>query len=82
MKYWAVIVAALAIAGCEQKKAGGDTAGSGDTTAAAADMTDEQVDEADIPVQEDFEDEAEQQITADSLDDEIAKLEAEISGGE
>ena len=77
MKYAILVIGLLAIAGCEQKKS--DGAGGGEP-AAATNMTDDQVDEADVPVEEDFEEEAETQITADSLDDEVAKLEQEISG--
>lgn len=36
---------------------------------------------ADIPTEQDFEDEAEQKITAGNLDDELGKLEKEITEG-
>jgi hypothetical protein len=51
------------------------TAPKGPTTAAATD----DMDKADIPVAEDFEEEAEKAINEDNLDDEVAKLEKEIT---
>ena len=41
-------------------------------------MTDDQVDKADIPVEEDFEEEAQGQINEDNLEDQVAALEKEI----
>jgi hypothetical protein len=52
-------------------KSGSSAAKGGDTTAAA-----------DVPTEEDFEDEAEKAVTADSLDAEVAKLEKEIESGD
>jgi hypothetical protein len=72
-------------AGCDEgANSGGDKgAGTGKaTTTAAADakpMTDAELEKAEIPVPEDFEDDAEKEITEDNLDDELAKLEKEIS---
>ena len=65
----------LALAACDETKDPAPATG----TAAPAAMTDEQLDAADIPVEEDFEEEAAAQINADNLDDEVAKLEAEIA---
>jgi hypothetical protein len=50
--------------------------GSGPTTAASADAD---LDKEDIPVAEDFEEEAEKAINEDNLDDELAKLDKEIT---
>ena len=41
-------------------------------------LTDEQVDTADLPVVEDFEEEANNEINEDNLDDKVAALEKEI----
>ncbi|MEZ4227132.1 MAG: hypothetical protein R3B13_39705 [Polyangiaceae bacterium] len=81
---FASVLVALAAFGCEKKEeptpaaapapaasiaAPSDTAGAEPTAAA---------DEGDIPTEEDFEDEAEQQITASNLESELDKLEKEI----
>lgn len=52
----------------------------GDTKPASADMSDTDIDGAEIPVPEDFEEEAEKKVTKDSLEAEVKKLEEEIAG--
>ena len=69
----------LALAACDEK-AGSGAAPTATTQAETPKaMTDAELDAADIPVVEDFEDEAAAEITADTLDAEVAKLEEAIS---
>ncbi len=71
----------LAFVACDaDKSAAGDTAASATTAEAAAEMTDEQIDAAEIPVEEDFEDAAAAAINSDNLDDQLDALEKEIEG--
>jgi hypothetical protein len=63
----------LLLAACDEKPG---AAGDGEKAKA---MTDAELDAADIPVVEDFEDEALKEIDADNLDAEVAKLEAAIN---
>jgi hypothetical protein len=72
---------ALLLLACEQKSdaPAGPTNTRGATTVAAAPMTAAPVAAADdIPTEEDFEEEAAKEITADNLESEIEKLEKEI----
>ncbi len=72
----------ILLAACEQKKADGGAAAGSSAAAAPAEMSDEQVDTAELPVEEDFEDEATEQIDEENVDDEVAKLAAEIESAE
>jgi hypothetical protein len=81
-----LVAIALALGACDKQDepkqsspstpaAQGDKSGATEPASAQADDT------ADIPTQQDFEDEAEQQITAQNLEDELDKLEKEIGEG-
>ena len=53
----------------------GSASGKGPTTAAS---TEDPMDKEDIPVPEDFEEDAEKAVTDDTVDDEVEKLDKEI----
>ena len=77
------LTAALAMlfaVACEQKTDGGDKAGADKGAAATpASVTDDQIDNApDLPVEEDYEEEAAKEITEENLDEKVAALEKEI----
>lgn len=76
---WLLAMATVVVA-CEPEKGSTDAASSAPSAAAEAKLSDEQLDTAEVPVDEDFEDEAEASITADNLDDQVAALEDELSG--
>ncbi len=82
MKLFATILiaASLLAFGC-QKKDKTEGAGTTSTPATAAAPATSAVASADdaIPTEEDFEDEAEQKVTAQNADDELDKLEKEIT---
>ena len=70
----------LSLAACDKKEAPAPAAapaGTAATPTTAAEATAEARDE--MPVEEDFEDEAEQKITAENAEAELDKLEKEIS---
>lgn len=69
--YFAALAAAFALAGCEDKKPAAPAAPPGGTSAPAAAQDD-------VPTEEDFEEEAEKEITEANLDGELDKLEKEI----
>jgi hypothetical protein len=54
------------------------TSSEGQPAPSAAVLTDEALDTAQIPVKEDFEEQAKQAINEDNLDEQLAKLEKEI----
>lgn len=58
----------------------GDSASPAPSATAAAKLpeSDTEVDKADVPVEEDFEGEAQKAINGDNLDDEVAKIAKEI----
>ena len=68
----------LAIAACDGGDKGGDKGGDADKGGDKKAMTDDDIEKADIPVEEDFEEEAQKDITADNLDAKVAELEGEI----
>jgi len=68
------LVLALAAGACEK---GGDR-GTEAAPSASAPLTDEAVDQARIPVKEDFEEEALKEINENNLEAEVAKLEQAI----
>jgi hypothetical protein len=82
-----ILATVLTFAACDQGKEGpggkststptSAAAPKGPTTGAAA--ANDDVDKEDIPVAEDFEEEAEKAVTDDNLDDEVAKMEKEIN---
>jgi len=79
MKRPAIVAStALLLAACNS----GGTSSTGSkatSSAAAAELTDEQVEKAEIPVEEDFEDEAFKAIDADNVDDKVAAIESEMN---
>lgn len=80
----AMTIAALVVfGGCDggEKKGDADSPKDKPAASAAADVSDEAVDAAEIPTEEDFEDEAFEAINADNLDAEVDKLAAEIDEG-
>ncbi len=79
---WGLLcVACLSLNACD-KASNADTSAAPTTSASAEKVpsSDEDIDKADIPVPEDFDGEAATKITDENLDDELAKLEAEIDG--
>ena len=79
---WGLLcVACLSLNACD-KASNADTSAAPATSAPAETVpsSDEDIDKADIPVPEDFDGEAATKITDENLDDELAKLEAEIDG--
>ena len=92
MKYLTIItflclLATACDSGQKTDKPTGDTkakatATSEDSAAVAAKEPDAEMDNEDIPVAADFEEKAETEITKDNLDDELAKLEKEVAGGD
>jgi len=73
---FAVLVTVFA---CNQQESEPQTTEATEATEAMA-LTDEAVDEADLPVKEDFEDEAFEAIDEDNLESQIDALEKEIAG--
>ena len=67
-----LLLAALAFVACDDK--------SEVTPTAVSKMSDEQVASSDVPVPEDFEEQAAKEITVENVEDEVNKLEAEING--
>jgi hypothetical protein len=67
------VVFPLAVVSCEKGETKPDV-----TPAASAPLTDEAVDQAAIPVKEDFEEEAYAAINEDNLEEQIDSLEKEI----
>jgi hypothetical protein len=81
MKRTALMSAFLLLfaAACDSGGKGGGADGKPtDKTADSKPLTDDQVDSADLPVEEDFEEEATKEINEDNLDDQVAALEKEI----
>jgi hypothetical protein len=73
-KYLACIVLSGAVlAACTKQSSDSAAAAS-----ASAALTDEAVDQAPIPVKEDFEEQARRTITVDNLDDQVSQLEKQI----
>lgn len=68
--------------GCEEggapPKGGSPTTSKSAAPATSGAMSDADVDKADVPVEEDFEEEAEKALNEENLDDEVAKLQKEI----
>ncbi len=84
IKIACVALAAIALTGCpaETKPVGG-ASGSASASGASAvgsagPLSDAQLDEVDIPTEQEFEEEAEKKISADNYLDELDKLEGEI----
>lgn len=84
MKTIAILFCAFALVGCDKKNEG-QTASSASATpsapASSAPVTSALAtasNDSDVPSEEDFEDEAEKDITADTLDKELAAIQKEI----
>ena len=67
----------LALVACEEKA---KTTAADAAPAASAPLTDEAVDQAAVPVKEEFEEEAQTAITEDNVESEVDRLEKEIEG--
>ncbi len=83
---WLVLGAAVALAACDKKEdaspsksdMSGATTTAPTTSAAATETTAAAEDGEGLPTEADFENEAEQKITAANMEDELDKLEKEI----
>jgi hypothetical protein len=75
-----LVALSLALAACDKKEEPTSTpaSGAGEKTSGATLPAAAQADTADIPTEADFEEEAEQQITAANMESELARLEKEI----
>lgn len=73
-----LFVALVTVFACNQQESEPKTNEATEATEAMA-LTDEAVDETDLPVKEDFEDEAFQAVDEDNLESQIDALEKEIS---
>jgi hypothetical protein len=76
--FWIASCVLLLVA-CDEPKPTGGAPTAGNTAQAPKAMTDAELDAADIPVVEDYEEEAAKEIDADNLDAEVAKLEEAIT---
>ena len=87
MRYFAIIASlALAMTACSKdeaptKKAATTAATAKPTAKVAAKDPDADLDNEDIPVAADFEEKAEKEITETNLEEELAKLEKELTTG-
>ncbi len=84
MKRLVVVLALAALMVACEKDPPAPTGSSGEPPRASADPTPPKTDReegAEIPTEQDFEDEAAQKITAENLEEELAKLEKEIDQG-
>ena len=70
-------ICALALGACSKQSADKNAEAAASASAAVA-MTDDALDEAPIPVKEDFEEQARQTITADNVDEQLDQLEKQI----
>jgi uncharacterized lipoprotein YajG len=68
-----ISLCALALAACSKQPTPTETVAS-----AEAPMTDEALDQANVPVKEDFEEQASREVTEENLDDQLAQLEKQI----
>ncbi|HEY6726770.1 MAG TPA: hypothetical protein VI197_22205 [Polyangiaceae bacterium] len=79
---WMTLAAALALAACKkQETEQTPEAQTPDTQPAkAAELSEAAIEQADVPVKEDFEEEAQKAIDEDNLESQIDALEKEIAG--
>ena len=75
IKHSLLIGFSVAVLGACQKSPSDDKA---QAAASAAPMSDDAIDKAQIPVKEDYEEQARQTITADNLDEQLGQLEKQI----
>jgi uncharacterized lipoprotein YajG len=68
-----VLACALALAACSKQPSPTETVAS-----AEAPLTDEALDQANVPVKEDFEELASREVTEENLDDQLAQLTQQI----
>ncbi len=73
-----VAAAALMVTACDS--GGGKSGDSAGAKGSAAAMSDEKLDSAEIPVPEDFEEEAQKKVTEETYEDQLAAIEKEIEG--
>jgi hypothetical protein len=71
------LVAALAIAAFACRNQNTDTQASASAPPSAA-LSDEALDQTPVPVKEDFEDRAQQEVTEENLEDQVSQLEKQI----
>jgi hypothetical protein len=81
-----LVALALALGACDKQEEPRQTtptspAAQGDKSGTTEPASAQAEDSADIPTEQDFEEEAEQKITAQNLDEELDKLEKEIGEG-
>jgi hypothetical protein len=65
----------IALASCRSSSSDSQASSASSTAA----LTDEALDQATIPVKEDFEEQARQTVTADNLDEQLSELEKQIT---
>lgn len=82
MTRWTIVVAlaTLLIGGCKKTDEGTTDKDDPKQAEAAAPVTDEAIDKLDLPVKEDYEEEAYRSINEDTLETQLDELEKEISG--
>jgi hypothetical protein len=71
-----LLLAVVMFVGCNKKSSDSQPA---PTVSASAPLTDQQIDEARIPVKEDYEEQARQTVTSDNLDEQVDQLEKQIT---
>ena len=78
---WIIVAGALALSACKKEEPEQKPEGTTETQPAkAADLSEAAIEQADVPVKEDFEEEALQNIDEDNLESQIDALEQEIAG--
>jgi hypothetical protein len=80
VKHWFVVATLVALAACSKKEEPSPTAPSPSAVDSAAPLAAASASAAvtSLPAEEDFEDEAEKEITTANLKDELAKLEKQL----
>jgi hypothetical protein len=73
----AVGLSVVALGACSKQSA--DNRSQTVASATAAPLTDEALDQAPIPVKEDYEEQAQKAITSDNLDEQLSQLEKQIT---
>ena len=78
--FMAALLLLFTAAACDSGGGKSGDAKPADTAGDTKPLTDEQIDSAEIPVVEDFEEEAAESIDEENLEDQVAALEKEING--
>lgn len=78
---WLILAGALALSACKKQETEQKSEAQTSETqpAKAADLSEAAIEQADVPVKEDFEEEAQQNIDEDNLESQIDALEKEIA---